>query len=206
MSYSFGIQRQLPAKMMIDVAYVGTLGRHLAAQQNFNSIPGHGARATVNGKAVLVGNRKLLRDQGISFDGAQASADSLEGLRVLRHSTAHLMAAAVLVRRLLALSHLLLVFPERDGYRLSFLDIRRLVVTDLIRDYGVLFIWAAFLLFGAAACIWLPIRVFFPRREMMFRYGPGATKAYSRSEGARRRHAGVFHEALDLIDARKLDA
>ncbi len=39
MSYSFGIQRQLPAKMMIDVAYVGTLGRHLSAQQNLNAIP-----------------------------------------------------------------------------------------------------------------------------------------------------------------------
>ncbi len=88
----------------------------------------------------------------------------------------------------------------RDGYRLAFPNIRRLVVTDFIRDYGVLCLWAAGLLFAAAAIIWVPIRLLFPRREMMFRYAPDAVWAYSRSEGGARRHAGVFHEALDLID------
>jgi len=39
MSYSFGVQRQLPAKLLIDVAYVATLGRHLFARSNLNSIP-----------------------------------------------------------------------------------------------------------------------------------------------------------------------
>jgi hypothetical protein len=93
----------------------------------------------------------------------------------------------------------------RDGYRLSFPDIRRLVVTDFIGDYGVYFIWAAALLFVAAGCLWLPIRSFFPRREMLFRYEPDATRACSRAEGGARRHAGVFHEALDLVDATKFD-
>ncbi|HXE95215.1 MAG TPA: hypothetical protein VN642_02330 [Dongiaceae bacterium] len=93
----------------------------------------------------------------------------------------------------------------RDGYRLALPDIRRLVVTDFIRDYGVLFIWWSALLFGAAVCIWLPIRVFFPRREMVFRYEPDATRACSRAEGGSRKHAGVFHEALDLVDARKTE-
>ena len=91
----------------------------------------------------------------------------------------------------------------RDGYRLAFPDIRRLVVTDFIGDYGVLFIWAAALFFVLAGCIWLPIRIFFPRREMLFRCGPDVTKACSRAEGGARRHAGVFHEALDLVDARQ---
>lgn len=91
----------------------------------------------------------------------------------------------------------------RDGYRLAFPDIRRLVVTDYIGDYGVLFIWGASLLFLAAGCIWLPIRAFFPRREMLFRFDQGVTTACSFAEGGGRKHVGVFHEMLDLIDARR---
>jgi hypothetical protein len=91
----------------------------------------------------------------------------------------------------------------RDGYRLAFPDIRRLVVTDYIGDYGVFLIWAAALLFVTAGCLWLPIRAFFPRREMLFRFEPDVTRACSRAEGGARNHAGVFHEALDLVDARK---
>ncbi len=51
----------------------------LAEAQNFDSIPGHGAKATVNGKTILVGNRKLMRDNNLVFDGLQQSADTLEG-------------------------------------------------------------------------------------------------------------------------------
>ena len=87
----------------------------------------------------------------------------------------------------------------RDGYSLAIPDIKRLVVTDYISDYGVLLIWAVALFFTAAACIWLPIRVFFPRREMLFRYEPDAIMACSRAEGGARRHAGVFNEALDML-------
>lgn len=93
----------------------------------------------------------------------------------------------------------------RDGYRLSFPDVRRLVVTDFIRDYGVLFIWWAVVFFVAAAALWLPIRFIFPRREMLFRFDQDGTTAYSLAEGEERRHAGVFHEMLDLIDARRSD-
>ena len=39
MSYSFGIQRQLPKGMLIDVAYVATLGRHLLERKDLNAIP-----------------------------------------------------------------------------------------------------------------------------------------------------------------------
>jgi len=38
-SYSFGIQRQLPQGFMLDVAYVATLGRHLLERKDLNSIP-----------------------------------------------------------------------------------------------------------------------------------------------------------------------
>ena len=91
----------------------------------------------------------------------------------------------------------------RDGYRLALPDIRRLVITDFIGDYGVLFIWAAGVIFVLAGCIWLPIRICFPRREILFRFDPGQTRSCSRSEGGARIHAGVFHEALDLVDVKR---
>jgi hypothetical protein len=91
----------------------------------------------------------------------------------------------------------------RDGYRLAFPDIRRLVVTDYIGDYGVLFIWWAALFFGAAGALWLPIRAVFPRREMLFRFDRGVTTACSIAEGRTRKHAGVFHEMLDMLDAKR---
>ncbi len=90
-----------------------------------------------------------------------------------------------------------------DGYRLTLPDVRRMVVTDFIGDYGVLFIWGAAFLFAAAVCIWLPVRLFCPRREMLFLYERDGTRACSRAEGRVRRHAGVFHEALDLIAAER---
>jgi len=91
----------------------------------------------------------------------------------------------------------------RDGYRISFPDARRLVITDFIRDYGVLLIWTAALLFVIALGLWLPVRVCFPRKEMLFLVEADAALAFSRAEGGRRRHAGAFHDALDLVEARR---
>lgn len=91
----------------------------------------------------------------------------------------------------------------RDGFRLALPDVRRLVVTDLIYDNGVLFIWCAALLFCVAAALWLPIRVFSPRREMLFRFDHGVMTACSLAEGRSRKHAGVFHEMLDTINGEK---
>ena len=93
----------------------------------------------------------------------------------------------------------------RDGYRLEFPDSRRLVITDFIRDYGVLLIWTAAILFMVAGFIWLPVRVFFPRREFLFIHRPDGINACSREEGRGRSHGGVFHEALDLLEARTPD-
>ncbi|MBI5029300.1 MAG: copper-translocating P-type ATPase [Chloroflexi bacterium] len=61
------------------VAKAKTQNLALIAPQNFDSIPGHGAKATVNGKTILVGNRKLMSDNKIAFDGLAQSAGSLEG-------------------------------------------------------------------------------------------------------------------------------
>jgi P-type Cu2+ transporter len=51
----------------------------LGEAKGFDSIPGHGAQATVDGKSLLVGNRKLMRDNGIVLNALAQSADSLEG-------------------------------------------------------------------------------------------------------------------------------
>lgn len=91
----------------------------------------------------------------------------------------------------------------REGFRLALPDVRRLVVTDFITDNGVLFIWWTALLFGASGTLWLPIRVFFPRRMMLFRFDQDVTVACSFTDGGRRTHAGVFHEMLDMIDAKR---
>lgn len=42
-NFSMGVQRQIPLGAMLDVAYVGTLGRHLWMNQNLNTLP-YGAR------------------------------------------------------------------------------------------------------------------------------------------------------------------
>ncbi len=51
----------------------------LVEPQDFQAIPGHGLQAKADGKTLLVGNRKLMRDNKIGFDGLEQSADSLEG-------------------------------------------------------------------------------------------------------------------------------
>jgi Cu2+-exporting ATPase len=45
----------------------------------FDAIPGHGMKANVAGKALLVGNRKLMRDNNIAMTDYEARGDALEG-------------------------------------------------------------------------------------------------------------------------------
>lgn len=85
------------------------------------------------------------------------------------------------------------------GYRLAFPDSRRLVVTDFVRDPGVPLIWSAGVCFALALLCWLPVRLWFPRQEMLFLKTPGGVLACSRAEGGRRGHAGRFYELLDLM-------
>jgi Cu+-exporting ATPase len=46
--------------------------------EDFESVPGHGIRATVDGDEVLVGNRKLMADEGIDVAPAEAEMARLE--------------------------------------------------------------------------------------------------------------------------------
>jgi len=90
----------------------------------------------------------------------------------------------------------------RDGYRVAFPDLRRMVITDFIEDYGVQFIWAAGGLYCLALLAWLPA-LCLRRREVLFvRREPGLILACSRSEGQGMAHGGIFNEALDLMESR----
>ncbi len=50
----------------------------LAPLAEFENVPGHGIRAVVNGSTVLVGNRKLLRDNGVDPAPAEETMETLE--------------------------------------------------------------------------------------------------------------------------------
>ncbi len=53
-------------------------GLKLIAPDSFNSIPGHGIEATVEGYRVLLGNRKLMRERQVDFGGLLPKAETLE--------------------------------------------------------------------------------------------------------------------------------
>ncbi len=59
----------------------GATDRGLAVveAERFNSIPGHGVEAQVEGRAVLLGNRKLMRERSVDFGPLLAEAERLEG-------------------------------------------------------------------------------------------------------------------------------
>ncbi len=52
-------------------------GIHLPDPGDFDAIPGHGVRAKVNGKAVLLGNLKLMKDEGIEIRGLDKEVEKL---------------------------------------------------------------------------------------------------------------------------------
>lgn len=47
----------------------------LISPENFNAITGHGIEATIEGKALLLGNLKLMKDRGVSLDGLEKKAE-----------------------------------------------------------------------------------------------------------------------------------
>ena len=65
------------AQAVVDAAKERKL--RLVDATDFQAVPGHGLEAKVDGRAVLVGNAKLMRDRSIAFDGLGGRADELEG-------------------------------------------------------------------------------------------------------------------------------
>jgi Cu+-exporting ATPase len=53
-------------------------GLDVAAADSFENVPGHGVRTRVDGREVLVGNRKLLRDHGVDPEPATEAMERLE--------------------------------------------------------------------------------------------------------------------------------
>ena len=49
----------------------------LVDAERFNAIPGHGLEARVQGKEILLGNLKLMRDRGIKLNGLEKDAERL---------------------------------------------------------------------------------------------------------------------------------
>ena len=65
------------ARAVVDHARMRNLA--LADATDFEGIAGHGLRATVDGRAVLVGNKKLMEDSTIALSGLGPRADELQG-------------------------------------------------------------------------------------------------------------------------------
>ena len=65
------------AQAIVDKAKAQNL--KLEDASGFEAIPGHGMKATVAGKTLLVGNRKLMGDNKVALDGHGEHAASLEG-------------------------------------------------------------------------------------------------------------------------------
>jgi Cu+-exporting ATPase len=53
-------------------------GLPLYDPDTFNSIPGHGVEAQVNGRSVLLGNRRLMSERGVAFDALLPEGEKLE--------------------------------------------------------------------------------------------------------------------------------
>jgi Cu+-exporting ATPase len=53
-------------------------GVDLSDPEDFENVPGHGIQATVDGETVLVGNRKLLNDEGVDTEAASETMERLE--------------------------------------------------------------------------------------------------------------------------------
>lgn len=51
----------------------------LAEPQNFEAIPGHGIVADIDGKTVLIGNRRLMQSRHIDISGMEEKAGAMEG-------------------------------------------------------------------------------------------------------------------------------
>ncbi len=53
-------------------------GLELPEPESFNAIPGHGIEARIEGRAILLGNRKLMRERGVELEELLTRAETLE--------------------------------------------------------------------------------------------------------------------------------
>jgi len=74
-------------------------GLELAAPQAFEAIPGHGVLATIDGRRLAIGNRRLIEDIGAAVDGLGGRASELagEGRTVVEVALDNHLAAVIAV-------------------------------------------------------------------------------------------------------------
>ena len=61
------------------VGHAEDVGARRVAATGFRNVAGHGASAAVDGRRVLVGNRRLMKDEGVDLGALAASRDELAG-------------------------------------------------------------------------------------------------------------------------------
>ncbi len=61
------------------VARAKAEGLALSTPETFEAVPGHGVRATVEGRRILLGNLKLMQEYGFALDGLAQEAQRLAG-------------------------------------------------------------------------------------------------------------------------------
>jgi len=59
------------------VAAARARGLPLADAADFEAVPGHGVRSQVEGRTILLGNLKLMRDRGLPLNGLEGRAEAL---------------------------------------------------------------------------------------------------------------------------------
>ncbi|HEX5683201.1 MAG TPA: heavy metal translocating P-type ATPase [Ideonella sp.] len=74
-------------------------GLALSAVHGFDSIPGHGVRGDIDGRLILLGNRRLMGREGVVMDGVQATMEQLEadGKTVMLLAVGKQLAAMIAV-------------------------------------------------------------------------------------------------------------
>ncbi|MEW6569759.1 MAG: heavy metal translocating P-type ATPase [Nitrospirota bacterium] len=54
------------------------MGLAIPDAETFEAIPGHGVKVSINGREILIGNRRLMRDKGISIQDKETAISGLE--------------------------------------------------------------------------------------------------------------------------------
>jgi Cu+-exporting ATPase len=55
------------------------MGLSIPDTETFEAIPGHGVKVSINGKEILIGNRRLMKDRGVPIEDKETIIASLEG-------------------------------------------------------------------------------------------------------------------------------
>lgn len=92
---------------------------------SFSAVPGHGVKAVVNSKQVLIGTRKLMRDEGIDIEWVLQRIEELE----LQGKTVMLMAVGGVIAGLIAVADTVKEFSAQAVSELQAMGIEVWMIT-----------------------------------------------------------------------------